>query len=59
MSEFFDWITDFTPALVYILIWGLLFPIRITVLLVLPHGAKKGYHALNPIYEFFAFEERL
>lgn len=59
MSEFFDWITDFAPAVVFLIIWGLLFPIRIAVLLVLPYGAKKGYHALNPVYEIFAFEERL
>ena len=59
MSDFIDWIGDFTPTAILLVLWGLLFPIRLAFLLVIPYGAQKRYHPLNPVFEFFAFEGRL
>ena len=59
MSDFFDWIGDFTPSVIVLILWGLLLPIRLSVLLCIPYGARKRYHTLNPVYEFCAFEGRL
>ena len=59
MSAFFDWIGDFTPSALVLVLWGLLLPIRLGFLLCIPYGAKNRYHYFNPMYEFFAFEGRL
>jgi len=59
MSNFFDWISDYVPLGLMLTIWVVVAPFRVMVMLLLPYGAKKSYHRLNPVYEFFAFEERL
>ncbi|CAB5220074.1 hypothetical protein UFOVP239_45 [uncultured Caudovirales phage] len=47
----------YTPAVIWLVLWMLLFPIRLLVLLVLPYKADKTWHWANPIFMFFAFEE--
>ena len=58
MSEFFDWLGNFTPTIIYFVLWVALAPIRFAVMLVLPRNAERRYHALNGVFEFFAFERR-
>lgn len=59
MSSFFDWMSDYVPLGIMINIWVVVAPFRVMVMLVLPYWARNSYHRLNPVYEFFAFEERL
>ena len=59
MSTFFDWLNEYVPLGIMLTIWSLMVPFRVMVMLFLPYGAKNSYHPLNPVYEFFAFEERL
>jgi len=59
MSSFFDWLAEYVPLGIFLAVWVALAPLRVVVMLVLPYWAKKSYHRLNPVYEFFAFEERL
>lgn len=59
MSVFFDWLGDYIPLGIMLIIWVVVFPIRLVVMLLLPLSAKSSRHLLNPVYEFFAFEERL
>lgn len=59
MSVFFDWLGDYIPLGIMLIIWVAVFPIRLVVMLLLPLSAKSSFHLLNPVYEFFAFEERL
>ena len=56
MSSFFEWVEDFLPAILWIVIWLVCFPLRILFLLVLPKGSEKRYHPLNSVFQFFAFE---
>jgi hypothetical protein len=56
MSEFFEWAEDYVPAILWIVIWLAFLPFRLMFLLVLPKGSEKRYHALNPVFEFFAFD---
>lgn len=56
MTRFFDMLGDTLPSAVWLLLWALLFPIRMFFLLLIPPGAKSRHHAMNTIYEFFAFE---
>lgn len=56
MSGFFEWAGDYTPAILWIVIWLVCFPLRILFLLVLPKGSEKRYHPLNSVFQFFAFE---
>jgi hypothetical protein len=59
MSVFFDWLGDYIPLGIMLIIWVAVFPVRLAVMLLLPFSAKSSLHLLNPVYEFFAFEERL
>jgi hypothetical protein len=59
MSAFFDWLGEYVPLGIMLTIWLVVVPFRVVVMLVLPYWAKKSYHRLNPVYEFFAFEDRL
>lgn len=56
MSDFFDWIGEITPTLLWLVIWACVAPIRLTFMLCLPRNADKRYHWAYPVYEFFAFE---
>lgn len=56
MTELFDKAEDYLPALVYLLLWLLAFPVRFAVLLILPVGSRRGYHPLFKLREFFVFE---
>jgi hypothetical protein len=56
MARFFDWIGEGLPSALWLILWALLFPIRMFFLLLIPPGAKSRHHALHTIYEFFAFE---
>jgi hypothetical protein len=59
MSVFFDWLGDYIPLGIMLIIWVVTAPVRVMVMLMLPLSAKSSRHPLNPVYEFFAFEERL
>ena len=59
MSVFFDWLGDYLPLGIMLIIWVVTAPVRVMVMLALPLSAKSSRHLLNPVYEFFAFEERL
>ena len=56
MSDFFDWIGDFTPTFLWLVFWVCAAPIRLAFMLVLPRNAEMRYHALYPVYDFFAFD---
>ena len=56
MSEFFDFIGDYTPAIVWLFLWACAFPFRLAFLLVLPRNAVRRYNFANPVYDFFAFD---
>ena len=58
MTRFFDWLGEGLPSALWLILWALLFPIRMFFLLLIPPGAKSHHHVLNTIYEFFAFEEK-
>lgn len=58
MADFFDWLGNFTPTIIYFILWALVAPLRLAVMLVLPRNAERRYHALNEVFEFFAFEAR-
>ncbi len=57
MSEFFDWLNDYVPLGLVIILWWVLFPIRVLALTLLPSSAWRASHLLNPLYEFVAFED--
>lgn len=59
MSVFFEWLSPYVPLGVLLIVWVVTAPVRVVVMLLLPFGATRSYHLLNPVYEFFAFEERL
>jgi hypothetical protein len=59
MSNFFDWLNDYVPLAIVIIIWLIILPVRLSILMLLPSSAWRGSHFFNPVYEFFAFEERL
>lgn len=59
MSDFFEWLSQYAPLGALLIIWLVTAPIRLAVMLVLPYGAKHAHHFFNPVYEFFAFEDRL
>ena len=58
MSDFFDFIGDYTPMIVWLFLWACAAPIRVLLLLILPRNAFKGYNFANTAYEFLAFERR-
>ena len=58
MSDFFEWIGEFTPAIIWFMLWASAFPIRVMCMLVLPRNAENRYHMLHPVYDFFAFYRR-
>jgi len=58
MSNFFNWLSDYVPSIVWIIVWMITLPVRLLVLLVLPLSAWRGSHFFNPVYEFFAFEDK-
>jgi hypothetical protein len=58
MSDFFEWVGDYLPAILYFVVWVVCVPFRFLFLFVLPKGAEKRYHPLNPVFQFFAFEGR-
>lgn len=58
MSEFFDWLGDFTPTIIYFVLWALFAPFRFAVMLALPRNSERRYHLCNGVFEFFAFERR-
>ncbi len=58
VTEMFDLLAIYVPYFVWIIIWCLVLPIRLLVLLCIPPGANYKYHALNSLYDFFAFEGR-
>jgi hypothetical protein len=59
MSGFFEWLGEYAPLGVLLILWVVVLPLRLVMMLLLPLSAKNTYHWLNPVYEFFAFEERL
>ena len=56
MTRFFDWLEEGLPSALWLMLWALLFPIRMFFLLLIPPGARSRHHAMNCIYDFFAFE---
>lgn len=58
MSTFFDWLSDYVPSIVWLIVWLAVLPARLLVLMLLPITAWRGYHFFNSVYEFFSFEDR-
>ena len=56
MSGFFEWLKDYAPLGVMLILWAIVLPLRVAVMLLLPLSAKSIHHLLNPVYEFFAFD---
>lgn len=56
MSRFFDWLGEGLPSVLWLIVWALMFPIRMFFLLLIPPGASYRHHAMNTLYEFFAFD---
>ena len=56
MTNFFDWIGEGLPLLLWLILWVCAAPIRVAFMLCLPYGANHYRHWANPVYEFFAFE---
>lgn len=56
MTNFFDFIEDYIPAFIMLILWLMVCPVRLLVLFVLPYGSRRMYHPLFKFREFFAFE---
>jgi hypothetical protein len=56
MSGFFEWLKDYAPLGVMLILWIVVFPLRLMMMLLLPLSAKSPHHWLNNVYEFFAFD---
>jgi hypothetical protein len=56
MSEFFDFIGDYTPVIVWWFVWACIAPIRLGLLIALPFNADRRYNWAYPVYQFLAFD---
>lgn len=56
MSELFDTLEDSMPLMLLVMMWLILFPIRVIALLLIPPGTRHKTHLLHGLYQFFAFD---
>lgn len=56
MSDFFKWLEDYCPAILWGAIWICFLPIRFSLLALLPKGSERWSHKLHSLYQFLAFE---
>lgn len=56
MSDFFKWLGDWCPAILWGAIWICVLPMRFLLLLLLPKNSGDWHHPIHPVYQFLAFE---
>ena len=57
MTDFFNDITEWCPIILVILLWVIVFPVRVICLALLPLGAGRENHKLHKVHEFFLFDD--
>lgn len=56
MSDFFKWLGDFCPLVLWGVIWISVLPMRLLLLVLLPKNASDWHHPAHPLYQYLAFE---
>ena len=56
MSDFFKWLGDYLPVILWGAIWIVMAPVRLFLLILLPFNSDDRYHPMHPLYQFLAFE---
>ena len=56
MSDFFKWLGDWCPVILWGAIWISVLPMRLFLLVLLPKNAGDWGHTMRPLYQFLAFE---
>lgn len=56
MSDFFKWLGDWCPLVLWCLVWAAVFPMRFLLLILLPKNAKDWHHPMHRLYQALAFE---
>ncbi len=56
MSDFFKWLGDFCPLVLWWVIWVLVLPMRFFLLVLMPANAGNWGHPMRTLYQFLAFE---
>ena len=55
MTEFFESLEDYLPAIFWFTVWGLVAPFRLLICLLMPLGSSYRSHRLHRAFTFFAF----
>ena len=58
MSDFFKWLGDYVPVILWGAIWVSVLPMRLFLLVLLPKNSENFYHPMHNLYQFLAFERR-
>jgi len=56
MSDFFKWLGDWLPFILWCVVWASVFPMRFVLLALLPPNSKEWHHPMNSLFQFLAFE---
>jgi len=56
MSDFFNWLGDYCPIILWGIVWVAVLPMRLFLLVLLPKNAGTYGHSARPLYDFLAFE---
>ena len=56
MSDFFKWLGDWCPTILWGAIWISVLPMRLILLVLLPKNANDWHHPAHPLYQYLAFE---
>lgn len=57
INEWHYTLDDYVPWIILVIMYVVLFPIRVVILLMLPTGARFQYHRLHKIRKFLEFED--
>ena len=55
LNEMMSKLDRWCPYIIMLLLWGILWPVRVMVLLFLPADSVYKWHPLHKVYEFWAF----